>query len=77
MFWQLAVGGIVSETVTVDSQKSVLSLKSVTVKVTVFPPISEQINSELSTVIDLSPQPYVDPLLISDESIETDPAESK
>jgi hypothetical protein len=44
-FWQLAIGAVLSKTVTVAVQVAVLLLGSVTVSVTVFAPLFEQVKS--------------------------------
>ena len=43
MFWQSAVGGVMSRTVTVAVQVAVLLLPSLTVNVTTFAPRFEQV----------------------------------
>ena len=51
MFWQIAVGAMLSCTVTVAVQVAVFPLRSVTVNVTKFGPMSEQSNTLGETVI--------------------------
>ena len=64
IFWQMAVGGIVSCTVTVAPQVATLPLRSVTVSVTAFAPMSEQSNALGDTVMLWIPQLSNEPLSI-------------
>src|SRR4030043_73975 len=63
--WQTATGEIVSITVTVAVHWSVLPLLSVTIRVTVFTPISEQSKSVISSTIPAIPHASELPLFIS------------
>ena len=56
MFWHTAVGAILSSTITVDVQLALLPFTSVTVRVTVFGPISAQVKFSGLTEILAIPQ---------------------
>ncbi len=79
MFWQIAVGDIVSSTVTSASHVLIFPLTSVTVKVIVLTPTWEQSKLILvfppSTVMEAIPQFSVEPPSMSTELIETTPPE--
>src|ERR1043165_3606632 len=62
MFWQLAAGGTLSSMVTVAVQLDELTLKALTVKVTVLGPISVQSKSVISSDEIAMPQASVEPL---------------
>ena len=63
-FWQSAVGGVTSRTVTVAVQVAVLPLPSATVNVTTFAPRFEQVNALWETDCAVAvPQLSVEPLL--------------
>ena len=65
MFWQSAVGGVMSRTVTVAVQVAVLLLPSLTVNVTTFAPRFEQVKLLWETDCAVAvPQLSVEPLLI-------------
>ena len=67
MFWQSAVGGVTSRTVTVAVQVAVLPLPSFTVNVTVFAPRFEQVKLLGDTDCAVAvPQLSVEPLLTCD-----------
>ena len=70
MFWQSAVGGVTSRTVTVAVQVAVLPLPSFTVNVTVFAPKFEQVKLLGDTDCAVAvPQLSVEPLLTCDAVI--------
>ena len=77
MLEQIAVGGILSTTVTFAVQVETLSLVSVTVSVTVLAPKSAQEKDSLSTSKDLIPQISLEPLSISFGSNVAKPAASR
>jgi hypothetical protein len=63
IFWQTAVGAVLSITVTVAVQVEVFPFASVTVKVTVFAPTLAHVNAEGETDSEAIPQASVEPLL--------------
>jgi hypothetical protein len=65
IFLQVAIGAIVSETVTVETHCDEFPDASVTVKVTLFAPIFEQINESGLTTNEAMPQSSVDKLSTS------------
>jgi hypothetical protein len=65
IFLQVAIGAIVSETVTVETHCDEFPDASVTVKVTLFAPIFEQINESGLTTNEAIPQSSVDKLSTS------------
>src|SRR4030042_2060194 len=75
--WQIAIGEIVSITVTVAWHWSVLPLLSVTVRVTVLAPTSEQVKSVTSSTILAIPHASLLPLLMSAAVIVTLPVASR
>jgi hypothetical protein len=62
IFWQIAVGGVTSFTVTVAVQEEVFPFTSTAVSVTVFAPILEQLKEEGVTVSEANPQAAFEPL---------------
>src|SRR4030043_369472 len=77
MSWHTATGEIVSITVTVAVHWSVLLLLSVTVKVTVFAPMSAQLKSVTSSTMAAIPHASLLPLFISAAAIVTLPVASR
>src|SRR4030042_1974330 len=77
MSWHTATGEIVSNTVTVAVHWSVFPLLSVTVSVTVLPPMSAQVKSVTSSTILAIPHTSLLPLLMSAAAIVTLPVASR
>src|SRR4030043_188739 len=75
--WHIAIGEIVSITVTVAVHWSVLPLLSVTVKVTMLAPTSEQVKSVTSNTMLAIPHASLLPLLMSAAAIVTLPVASR
>ena len=69
MFCAIATGAVTSWTVTVANPVFTLPLLSVTVKVTVFAPVFEQVNVLGETVTVAIPHASLEPLLICDAVI--------
>src|SRR4030042_413846 len=63
--WQLAIGDIVSLTVTIELHVLLFPLTSVTVRITTFGPISAQVKSVISRLRLKMPQASEEPLFIS------------
>ena len=66
MFWHIALGGVLSCTVTTAVQEAKLPLMSVTVRTTLFGPILMQVNEFGVTVMLAMPHASVEPLSIWD-----------
>ena len=64
IFWQTAVGGVTSATVTIEEQVETFPFTSVTVNETEFAPTFAQVKDEGETLIEAIPQLSVLPLLI-------------
>ena len=77
MFWQLAVGGIVSETVTVAEHADVFELTSVTVITTVFAPTLLQSKLLISKTCEAKLQLPLELLSMANESIVALPLPSR
>ena len=77
VFWQLAVGLMVSSTVTVAVHEPLFPALSVTVKVTMFAPIWAQAKLLGLTVIEAIPLLELDPLSTWDALITTVPDEPR
>src|SRR4030066_136719 len=75
--WHTAIGEIVSITVTVAVHWSVLPLLSVTVRVTVLPPISAQVKSVILSTRLAMPHASLLPLFTSAAAIVTLPVASR
>jgi hypothetical protein len=74
IFWQIAVGGVTSTTVTVAVQVEVFPFTSVTVKVTVLAPTLAQVNELGDTLMLAIPQASELPLFTCAAVMETVPA---
>src|ERR1043166_2983958 len=77
MFLQAATGAVLSTTVTVAVQLSLLPLLSVTVKVTVFGPTLAQVKVSGLTLREAIPQASLEPLSTSDAAMVAWPVASR
>ena len=77
MFWQIALGETVSDTVTVEEHVEVFPLASFTVSVTLFSPISAHVNAVWEALNVNAEQLPVDPPSISAATIEAFPVRSR
>ena len=77
MFWHTAVGLVVSTTVTMAVHVELFAFASVTVNVTLFVPISAQVNDVMLGVKLDTPQLSLEPPSISDPVMVAFPAPSK
>ena len=77
IFWQTAVGAIVSEIVTIEIHVAIFPDPSVTVNVTLFGPISAHVNAVCDALNVTGPQLSTEPPSKSLDAIEAFPAPSK